>query len=174
MVGGSLVAVSYPVDGDFAQITTGVLDGDAEVAFLAGRPDGESRDILRRADVLIGWHLSEELPTGILRHSPRLRLVQLLSAGADSVAGASAGVSALIAAFAFMFPGQQVMLFFLIPVPVKFFFIFVMLMSTFGITTGRPAATTGPSFPSSAGARGPFRISGSRRTRARLVPTAAV
>ncbi len=82
---GSVVAVSYPVDGEFVQITTGVLDGLAEVAFLDGRPDAEFRDILHRADVLIGWHLSQELPAGIVRDSPRLRFIQLLSAGADSV-----------------------------------------------------------------------------------------
>jgi len=81
----SLVAVSYPVDGEFVQITTSVLDGLAEVAFLDGRPDAEFRDILHRADVLIGWHLSQELPAGILRDSPRLRFIQLLSAGADAV-----------------------------------------------------------------------------------------
>jgi len=82
---GSVVAVSYPVDGEFAQITTSVLDGLAEVAFLDGSPDAEIRDILHRADVLIGWHLSQELPAGIVRDSPRLRFIQLLSAGADSV-----------------------------------------------------------------------------------------
>jgi phosphoglycerate dehydrogenase-like enzyme len=85
MAGGSLVAVSYPVDDEFVQINTGVLDGLADVAFLDGRPDTESRDTLRRADVLIGWHLSQELPVGALRASPGLRLIQLLSAGADSV-----------------------------------------------------------------------------------------
>jgi glycerate dehydrogenase len=82
---GSLVAVSYPADGEFVQITTSVLDGLAEVAFLGGRPDAEVRDIVHRADVLIGWHLSQELPAGIVRSSPRLRFIQLLSAGADSV-----------------------------------------------------------------------------------------
>ena len=51
MAGGSLVAVSYPVDDEFVQITTGVLDGVAEVAFLDGRPDAEFRDVLRQADV---------------------------------------------------------------------------------------------------------------------------
>ena len=56
MARGSLVAVSYPVDGDFVQINTSVLDGLAEVAFLDGRPDAEFRDTLRQADVLIGWH----------------------------------------------------------------------------------------------------------------------
>jgi hypothetical protein len=41
MARGSLVAVSYPVDDEFVQINTGVLDGLAEVAFLDGRPDAE-------------------------------------------------------------------------------------------------------------------------------------
>ena len=67
MARGSLVAVTYPVDGDFVQINTSVLDGLAEVAFLDGCPDAEFRDILRQADVLIGWHLGQELPAGALR-----------------------------------------------------------------------------------------------------------
>jgi glycerate dehydrogenase len=85
MAGGSLVAVSYPVDRELARINTGALKGLAEVAFLDGRPDNEFRDIVRRADVLIGWHLSQELPAGIWRDPLRLRFIQLLSAGADSV-----------------------------------------------------------------------------------------
>src|SRR6476646_3140152 len=85
MAGGSLVVVSYPVDGDFVQINTSVLDGLAEVAFLDGRPDAEFRDTLRQADVLMGWHLGQELQAGVLQASPGLRLIQLLSAGAESV-----------------------------------------------------------------------------------------
>ena len=85
MARGSLVAVSYPVDGEFVQINTSVLDGLAEVAFLDGAPDAEFLDTLRQADVLIGWHLGQELPAGALQASPGLRLIQLLSAGADSV-----------------------------------------------------------------------------------------
>jgi phosphoglycerate dehydrogenase-like enzyme len=85
MARGSLVAVTYPVDGDFVQINTSVLDGLADVAFLDGRPEAEFRDTLRQADVLIGWHLGQELPAGVLQASPGLKLIQLLSAGADSV-----------------------------------------------------------------------------------------
>jgi membrane associated rhomboid family serine protease len=47
--------------------------------------------------------------------------------------GASAGLAGLLAAFCFMFPGQQILLFFIIPVPAKFFFIFGVLLSIFGI-----------------------------------------
>ena len=81
----SLVAVSYPVDDEFARINTSVLADSAEVRFTHGRSENELREILREADVLIGWHLSQELPTGIWQDSRRLRFVQLLSAGADAV-----------------------------------------------------------------------------------------
>jgi phosphoglycerate dehydrogenase-like enzyme len=81
----SLVAVSYPVDDEFTRISTDVLDGPARVVFLDGRAADQRREILRQADVLIGWHLSEELPAGTWQDVPRLRFVQLLSAGADSV-----------------------------------------------------------------------------------------
>jgi glycerate dehydrogenase len=81
----SVVAVSYPVDEEFRQINSGILAGAASVRFLAGRPEAEFREIMREADVLIGWHLNRELPAGVLRDCPRLRFIQLLSAGADSV-----------------------------------------------------------------------------------------
>jgi phosphoglycerate dehydrogenase-like enzyme len=80
-----LVAVSYTVNDEFTRINTGVLDGSARVVFLHGRPEDEFRETMRQADVLIGWHLGEELPTGTWQDVPRLRFVQLLSAGADSV-----------------------------------------------------------------------------------------
>jgi len=85
MATGPLVAVSYPADDEFAQINTRVLDGSARVAFLHGRPDDEVREVLGEADVLLGWHLGDELPAGALQDAARLRFVQLLSAGADSV-----------------------------------------------------------------------------------------
>jgi len=85
MAHGSLVAVSYPADSEFVEINTSVLGGLAKVVFLDGRPEAEFRDVLGRADVLLGWHLNTELPAGVLRDAPELRLIQLLSAGADSV-----------------------------------------------------------------------------------------
>jgi phosphoglycerate dehydrogenase-like enzyme len=85
MAADRLVAVSYPVDDEFARINASVLDGSARVVFLHGRPEDEVRELLGQADVLLGWHLGEELPAGALAESTRLRFVQLLSAGADSV-----------------------------------------------------------------------------------------
>jgi len=85
MAHGRLVAVSYPVDDEFTRINAEVLDGEAGVAFLPGLGEGERREILRQADALIGLHLSRELPAGAWPDAPRLRFVQLLSAGADGI-----------------------------------------------------------------------------------------
>jgi glycerate dehydrogenase len=85
MAADPLVAVSYPADDELVQINTRVLDGSARVAFVHGRPDDEVRKVLDQADVLLGWHLGDELPAGALQDSARLRFIQLLSAGADSV-----------------------------------------------------------------------------------------
>jgi phosphoglycerate dehydrogenase-like enzyme len=85
MAANLLVAVSYPADDEFVRINRSVLDDSARVVFVHGRPDDEVRELLRQADVLLGWHLGEELPAGALTSSTRLRFVQLLSAGADSV-----------------------------------------------------------------------------------------
>jgi phosphoglycerate dehydrogenase-like enzyme len=40
---------------------------------------------LGRAEALIGWHLGRELPPGQLAQAKRLRLIQFLSAGVDTV-----------------------------------------------------------------------------------------
>lgn len=85
MASERLVAVSYPADGEFTAITTGVLNGDADLAFLHGLPEEERVALLRRADVLLGWDLARELPAGSLHTAPGLRFLQLLSAGVDSV-----------------------------------------------------------------------------------------
>lgn len=85
MAGEALVAVSYPVDEEFRAINAGILGGLARLAFVHGSPEAELRAVIAEADVLLGWHLAEELPPGVLLDSPRLRFIQLLSAGADGV-----------------------------------------------------------------------------------------
>ena len=83
MAHGRLVAVSYPVDDEFTRINADVLGRDATLAFLSRLGEGERREILRQADALIGLNLSRELPPGTWQDVPRLRFIQLLSAGAD-------------------------------------------------------------------------------------------
>ena len=80
-----LVAVSYPVDDEYAKINADVLAGEATVAFLRQVPEPDRAAVLARADALIGWNLARELPEGALHEAPDLGFIQLLSAGADSI-----------------------------------------------------------------------------------------
>ena len=80
-----LVAVSYPVDGEFTSINADVLGDLATLSYTDGMPDAERADVLRRAGVLIGLRLSREVPAGALHSAPGLRFIQMLSAGLDSV-----------------------------------------------------------------------------------------
>ncbi len=80
-----LVAVSYPVDDEFARITSEVLGADATLVFTHDLDDAGRAQALRRAEALLAWELPKEIPAGALRQSPRLRMIQLLSAGVDAV-----------------------------------------------------------------------------------------
>ena len=78
-----LVAVSYPVDADYVRINSEILDAD--VVYTHELQDAARREVLRRAEVLVAWDLSQEVPAGALAEASRLGLVQLLSAGVDAV-----------------------------------------------------------------------------------------
>jgi len=65
-----LVAVSYPVDGEYTAINTEVLGDVAQLSFLDGLPAAEQAAALHRADALIGWRLDRELPGGALASAP--------------------------------------------------------------------------------------------------------
>ncbi|MHB1433757.1 MAG: 2-hydroxyacid dehydrogenase [Streptosporangiaceae bacterium] len=80
-----LVAVSFPVNDEYAAIAERVLAGDAELAYLSRLPAADRDQALARADALIGLNLGRELPPGALAAAGRLRFIQLLSAGADRV-----------------------------------------------------------------------------------------
>jgi phosphoglycerate dehydrogenase-like enzyme len=80
-----LVAVSYPVDEDFARINSEVLAGDAEIVSTYELEEGQRTGVLRRAEALLAWELPKEIPAGALDEAAGLRLVQLLSAGVDAV-----------------------------------------------------------------------------------------
>jgi phosphoglycerate dehydrogenase-like enzyme len=80
-----LVAVSYPVDGEFTSINTDVLGDLAAVSYTDGMPEDERADVLRQAEALIGLRLQREVPAGTLQSTPGLRFIQLLSAGLDTV-----------------------------------------------------------------------------------------
>jgi phosphoglycerate dehydrogenase-like enzyme len=80
-----LVAVSYPVDGEFTSIIADVLGDLATLSYTAGMAEDEQAGVLRQAEVLIGLRLQQEVPAGVLQSAPGLRFIQLLAAGLDTV-----------------------------------------------------------------------------------------
>src|SRR5690349_18797054 len=80
-----LVAVSYPVDEDYARINSEVLAGQAEIVNTHELDEAGRRAALAKADALLSWTLAREVPPGALDDAGRLGFVQLLSAGVDSV-----------------------------------------------------------------------------------------
>jgi phosphoglycerate dehydrogenase-like enzyme len=79
------VLVTYdPPVGERALIGA-ALDDLADIRFLADLDDGDRADALAFADALLSWSPGRDLRAGELRSATRVRLVQLLSAGADTV-----------------------------------------------------------------------------------------
>lgn len=92
-----MVAVSYPVNDDYAAIIERALAGQAAVTYLSRLPEEERAEALSRALVLIGLNLARELPPGALAAASGLGLIQLLSAGADHVDFRSVPENAMLA-----------------------------------------------------------------------------
>lgn len=80
-----LVAVSYPVDGEYTSINADVLGDLATLSYTDRMPEDERAEVLRQAEVLIGMRLRQEVPAGALQSAPALRFIQMLSAGLDTV-----------------------------------------------------------------------------------------
>jgi glycerate dehydrogenase len=80
-----LVAVSYPVDEEYARINSEVLAGQAEIVNTHELDEAGRRAALARADAVLSWTLAREIPPGALDVASRLGFVQLLSAGVDAV-----------------------------------------------------------------------------------------
>jgi phosphoglycerate dehydrogenase-like enzyme len=80
-----LVAVTCPVSDNYTKINTEVLGSAATVVFSEQVGEDGRAALVAEAEALIGWNPPRELPAGTLASLPELRLVQLLSAGADSV-----------------------------------------------------------------------------------------
>src|SRR5260370_42604658 len=80
-----LVAVSYPADSEFAQMNSEVLAGDANVVYTYELDDAQRTQTLQRAEALLAWDLSKEIPAGALQDRSQLRFAQLLSAGGGAV-----------------------------------------------------------------------------------------
>ncbi len=85
MVPERLVAVSYPADEEYIRANSEILADDAKIIYTYELNDAQRAQALRRAEALLAWDLSKEVPPGALREASGLRFVQLLSAGVDAV-----------------------------------------------------------------------------------------
>jgi phosphoglycerate dehydrogenase-like enzyme len=85
MVPERLVAVSYPADEEYIRANSEILAEDAKIIYTYELNDAQRAQALRRAEALLAWDLSKEVPPGALREASGLRFVQLLSAGVDAV-----------------------------------------------------------------------------------------
>src|SRR5207248_6138684 len=61
------------------------LLGDEGITYMAGAPEDERAETLRTARAVLAWNLRRELAPEQVRALEGIGLVQLLSAGADSV-----------------------------------------------------------------------------------------
>ena len=80
-----VVAVTCQVNEEYVKISTDVLGADATLVFSHLVAEEERAALVAAAEILIGWDPVSELPAGALASLPELKLIQLLSAGADGV-----------------------------------------------------------------------------------------
>jgi len=102
-----LVAVSYPSDDDYARINAEVLGEDAVVLSTFALDDEQRAEAIRRADAVVAWEVTKEIPTGVLASSPGPGLLQLLSAGVDAVDFAALPADLLVASNAGAYAGPM-------------------------------------------------------------------
>lgn len=77
------VLVSYDFRPRHREILKEVLSGLAEVKFLPDIAEADRPEAIKRADVIISWNLPRELGEEQLRLAERVRLIQLITAGAE-------------------------------------------------------------------------------------------
>jgi phosphoglycerate dehydrogenase-like enzyme len=80
-----MVAVSYPADEEFTRVNSEVLADEAEIVYTYELDDAQRAQTLRRAEAVLALNLADEIPDGAFAESSRLRFVQMLSAGVDTV-----------------------------------------------------------------------------------------
>lgn len=92
------VVITYSVSEARRALLKKMLGDVARLSFLADLPVGLREQALIDAEVLLSWNLPKELKLGGLNLLKNVRLIQLLSAGADHVPFAGLRQNILIAA----------------------------------------------------------------------------
>jgi glycerate dehydrogenase len=79
------IVVTYTAREEKRALLEKILGEDARLTFLAGLPTGLREQALSEAEVILTWNLAKELGPGGLGLLRSVKLIQLLSAGADHV-----------------------------------------------------------------------------------------
>lgn len=77
------VLITFPTSERFKQPLLSALDGNCKVVFLSGTAAKDRASELAAADALISWNLERELQPSEFTILSNVKLLQLLSAGAD-------------------------------------------------------------------------------------------
>lgn len=102
-----LVAVSYRASERERRMYAEGLGAHADLVYLQDLDPAARLEHVRRADVLVGWNPRHELGRDALREFHHLRLVQLVSAGADHLDPADFPRESLLASNAGAFSEQM-------------------------------------------------------------------
>jgi len=92
-----IVAVTYGCDEMAQRTYRERLEDVAMVVFVAGAPDAEREQTLRRARVLVAGNVGRELTPDEMQRLDNVELIQVLSAGADTIPFADISPSITIA-----------------------------------------------------------------------------
>jgi phosphoglycerate dehydrogenase-like enzyme len=79
------IVITYKISESKRALFKNIFGGDARLSFLADMPAGLRQQTLIDAEVLLSWNLSRDLGQSELGLLKNARLIQLLTAGADSV-----------------------------------------------------------------------------------------
>lgn len=102
-----LVAVSYRASERERAMFEDLLSAHAELIYLKDVREDESAKVAAAADVLLGWNPARDLGPALLREFTGLRLLQLVSAGADLLDPGAYPGSPLLASNAGAFSAQM-------------------------------------------------------------------
>ena len=91
------ILISHDFRPSHREILKEVLSGRAEIKFLPDIAKGDRSNVIKRADVLISWRPAGELSAEELKLAGRLRLIQVVSAGAERLPFALLPAGAIIA-----------------------------------------------------------------------------
>ncbi len=93
----SEILVSYNIGQKHRKVLTEILSSRGAIRFLSDTPKGDRAGVIERADLIISWNPAGEFSAEELRRAERVRLIQLVTAGAERLPFALLPPGAIIA-----------------------------------------------------------------------------